>query len=369
MKDKRKYDPTVNKEEADMVRDAYTYCGYEYLDNRRVPRELIPIVSRIREIFKPIRENPRYLISSYGRIFDRKRNHFMTATAKYPGRLDTYYVVTLTGVGTRYVHRLVAEAFLEDFNTPGMEVDHCNGRKSINTVDNLQMVTHSENIQRSWDHGFYDGRTKVELPVEQKEVHSDAEIHRVCQLLVQGYSNPQIVEIMKQEFNLPYYSEGFIRIIKYCNPQYQPKLYEIVKNYQENFPNMTKRKFTDQQIEQICFLLSQHYDIPYIAQMMGIEDNRAFRVTVSQLKNNQIYQNIVAKYPGVDQTKRDGITEAQAELIYILNAKGHNHLEIEQITGIHYEIPGVMMEAVINKIKNGVIFPRIKQKYQQNGGL
>lgn len=45
----------------------------------------------------------------------------------------------------RRVHRLVAEAFLGNIPN-GWEVDHKNGIKTDNRVDNLRLLTHRENV-------------------------------------------------------------------------------------------------------------------------------------------------------------------------------------------------------------------------------
>lgn len=44
-----------------------------------------------------------------------------------------------------FVHRLVAEAFLEDFN-PLMDVDHINRVRNDNRVSNLRMLTRRQNL-------------------------------------------------------------------------------------------------------------------------------------------------------------------------------------------------------------------------------
>jgi hypothetical protein len=59
---------------------------------------------------------------------------------------------------TLYVHRLVAEAFLEKPND-GNEVNHIDGNKQNNAVENLEWTTHSANLQ----HAFRDLLHKSKL--------------------------------------------------------------------------------------------------------------------------------------------------------------------------------------------------------------
>lgn len=50
------------------------------------------------------------------------------------------------------LHRLVAEAYLE--NPQNLkDVDHINGRKDENFVENLRWVSHSENMRAAWKNG------------------------------------------------------------------------------------------------------------------------------------------------------------------------------------------------------------------------
>lgn len=50
---------------------------------------------------------------------------------------------------TKYIHGLVAEAFLGP-RPEGYQVDHKDGNRSNNHVSNLEYVTHRENIKRAW---------------------------------------------------------------------------------------------------------------------------------------------------------------------------------------------------------------------------
>ena len=54
------------------------------------------------------------------------------------------------GQETVFVHRLVARAFCEG-HADSLEVNHKDGDKLNNTADNLEWVTHSQNVQHSFD--------------------------------------------------------------------------------------------------------------------------------------------------------------------------------------------------------------------------
>ena len=55
------------------------------------------------------------------------------------------------------VHRMVAECYIPNpLDKPF--VNHLNGNKYDNRVENLEWVTHSENMKHAWDTGLWKGR-------------------------------------------------------------------------------------------------------------------------------------------------------------------------------------------------------------------
>ena len=65
-----------------------------------------------------------------------------------------YMTVNLSKNGkgsTKRVHRLVANAFLGESN---LQIDHIDGNKQNNRLDNLEYVTPKENTNRAWKKGI-----------------------------------------------------------------------------------------------------------------------------------------------------------------------------------------------------------------------
>lgn len=104
------------------------------------------------EIWKPVSRNENYEVSSIGNVKrvtggkGARQGKLLKCGVKKIG----YPMVTLTKDGKQtlfLVHRLVAEAF---FGTKdGMDVNHKNGIKTDNRVDNLEWCTRKENINHS----------------------------------------------------------------------------------------------------------------------------------------------------------------------------------------------------------------------------
>ena len=87
----------------------------------------------------PIKDYPRYLISEDGKVWDTKRECFLTQTIRSKDK--GYLCVSLTiGNGKRIqksIHRLVAQAFIPNPNNYPM-VNHKDENPRNNHKDNLE---------------------------------------------------------------------------------------------------------------------------------------------------------------------------------------------------------------------------------------
>lgn len=102
--------------------------------------------------WKVISELENYEVSELGQVrrIGKTKN---LSQSSYISNTNKYYRVSLSKDGKKYykqVHRLVAEAFIPNpLNLP--QVDHLDNNGSNNKVNNLEWVSASENIKRSFN--------------------------------------------------------------------------------------------------------------------------------------------------------------------------------------------------------------------------
>ena len=100
-----------------------------------------------------------YKVSNLGNVksFNTKTNHKQPINLKQTmDRKNGYLTVSLCKdkVQKIYrVHRLVAEAFIPNPNNYPI-INHKDGRKQNNNVNNLEWCTYQQNIIHSWENGF-----------------------------------------------------------------------------------------------------------------------------------------------------------------------------------------------------------------------
>ena len=136
------------------------------------------------EIWIPIyikNQKSKYSVSQYGRVINTKTGRILK-----PQKIARGYLGVNLSMGkksfTKQIHRLVAIAFLDNPNKLP-QVDHLDGNKHNNRVNNLEWVTPKVNIRRAYAKGLIKVRKGSE---HNNAKYTDTQIISVCNMLIEN---------------------------------------------------------------------------------------------------------------------------------------------------------------------------------------
>ena len=140
-----------------------------------------------------------YYVTDEGQIWSEKSNKFLS----FQKDRDGYLKVTLVSIDGRHrysVHRLVMENFCPREDMDKLQVNHKDGNKENNCLDNLEWTTCKENIHHAIDSNL---RAKVNGSAKLTE----DQVIEIYQKILDGATNVQLGE----EYGLHPDSIGRIR--------------------------------------------------------------------------------------------------------------------------------------------------------------
>lgn len=154
------------------------------------------------EIWKDIKGyEGLYQVSSFGRVrslpklieyFDGRIRYYEGKIMKLSNHPKGYLQVRLTKnkkTKLHFIHRLVAETFLENLQNKPM-VNHIDGNKQNNNINNLEWATCSENNQHAYDNNLKsDNKKVVMLDFDFNEIQTFNSIHEASRFVNCNFRN------------------------------------------------------------------------------------------------------------------------------------------------------------------------------------
>ena len=136
-----------------------------------------------------------YYVSSLGRLYSVKLDKIIEGSITNKGYIMDKFTERDENnkkiITNSQRHRTVLYSF-EIYQPEGCDqVDHINGVKTDNSLDNLEWVNCKTNIRRSWENGLHDNDIRYGENSHMSK-YTNEEIENVCKLKIEGYNNKEI---------------------------------------------------------------------------------------------------------------------------------------------------------------------------------
>ena len=118
-----------------------------------------------------LKDYPNYSITKNGKVYSHKTNKFLSNRNNKKRGYNYVVLYTNNTYKNILVHRLVAIAYLENPLNKRC-VNHINGIKTDNRVENLEWNTHSENSK----HAYKNGLVKISNLCHQNKVKANSKL-------------------------------------------------------------------------------------------------------------------------------------------------------------------------------------------------
>jgi hypothetical protein len=132
---------------------------------------------------KEISNYKKYFAMKNGDIFSAKSNKILSPALGSDGYYKVHLLNSRKDSKVIKIHRLIAEAFIENpENKP--QVNHINGIKTDNRVENLEWVTPSENIKHAFKLGLSKINEKQREQIKQLGLYYKGEKHALSKKII-----------------------------------------------------------------------------------------------------------------------------------------------------------------------------------------
>ena len=134
--------------------------------------------------------NKEYLIDEDGNIFDTKENKYRKPSITKDGYLKVSFYIN-GKYKRKLVHRLVLMTFNPADNMDNLQVNHKDGNKQNNNINNLEWCTQAENQRHAWINGLCDNSCPCGDNAHHKKLNRDT-VNKILNDLENGLSYQKI---------------------------------------------------------------------------------------------------------------------------------------------------------------------------------
>ena len=195
---------------------------------------------------------PDYVVYSDGTIYSKLSNKFLKLSNNGKGYLKV--VLCNKGYKKQYsVHRIVLSAFVTNLDVTREYVNHIDGCKTNNRLENLEWTTPKENN----DHALRTGLKNISYRATNREVSDDV-AHKICKLILLNYTNNEIIS----ELKVPNHVVAKIR--------FGTNYTDIVSQYNFSKVRSPRRQLKDTQVVEICLLIKQGFPVKEIQNITNV---------------------------------------------------------------------------------------------------
>ncbi len=220
----------------------------------------------------------RYLISNWGRIFDKKNNSYRPVL-DINRSTNVYVRFELHDINNNVIlvpaHRLVLMSFIGiPVFTDNFYVNHIDGVKWHNELYNLEWVTNSENTIHAYMHKL----NRAQAGNHEYAKLTNEQYHEICRLTQEGYMPKEINSIMNAGIDI---TNIVYNIRSGGSQKYIASQYDFSKIYHPDYD-----RFSKDQVKSICKMLQDGiYDNNVIINNLNIDISNKDKLHINLLNN------------------------------------------------------------------------------------
>lgn len=297
-----------------------------------------PIYKIEEEIFLPVTDivcpgviPNAYMIGTKGNFYNNLENCFAVyGEGQYQG-----VSLRLIDGGSvwMHIHRILMITFKYVQGFENLEVNHINGKKHDNDINNLEWVTHAQNMRHAAQsgliskHRFTDDEVRniIELYINDKLGYTEiAKIYNCTKTSIYEILNGKSYKYISEEYNIiirparlitieeraemcELYNNGYgfdqiAKILDLDRSTIGKILREISRDNTQDFITTPLKIFTDDQVKFMCLVFSNNkgegftksYKI--ILKFLHLDHNDSIRKGINNIFNRKTYKKISSLY-------------------------------------------------------------------------